>query len=307
MKSVSSTVSTLVVCWNNRDFLSRCLESVPAGSELIVVDNGSTDGSGDLVVERFPSARLVRLDQNVGFAAGVNRAAAEATGTYLLLLNPDAEATPRAIERLSSFLDEQADCGAVAGRLLSMTEQPQRDFHAGRLPTMPSLAVELLLVKRLWPRNPITRRAEAADLDETVTGRIERTASCCLMMRRTAFDQVNGFDEQFTPAWFEDADLCKRLIEAGWSIYVVPSAVFRHMGGASVRTLGRARRKRIFYRNMERYVRKHYGRIGAAAVRTMLVTGMGLRVAASALRADREGMHAFAGVLGGALRGWKHE
>jgi N-acetylglucosaminyl-diphospho-decaprenol L-rhamnosyltransferase len=307
MKSVSSTVSTLVVCWNNRDFLSRCLESVPAGSELIVVDNGSTDGSGDLVVERFPSARLVRLDQNVGFAAGVNRAAAEATGTYLLLLNPDAEATPRAIERLSSFLDEQADCGAVAGRLLSMTEQPQRDFHAGRLPTMPSLAVELLLVKRLWPRNPITRRAEAADLDETVTGRIERTASCCLMMRRTAFDQVNGFDEQFTPAWFEDADLCKRLIEAGWSIYVVPSAVFRHMGGASVRTLGRARRKRIFYRNMERYVRKHYGRIGAAAVRTMLVTGMGLRVAASVLRADREGMHAFAGVLGGALRGWKRE
>jgi GT2 family glycosyltransferase len=307
MNSVSSTVSTLVVCWNNRDFLSRCLESVPAGSELIVVDNGSTDGSGDLVVERFPSARLVRLDQNVGFAAGVNRAAAEATGTYLLLLNPDAEATPRAIERLSSFLDEQADCGAVAGRLLSMTEQPQRALHAGRLPTMPSLAMELLLVKRLWPRNPITRRAEAADLDETVTGRIERTASCCLMMRRAAFDQVNGFDEQFTPAWFEDADLCKRLIEAGWSIYVVPSAVFRHMGGASVRTLGRARRKRIFYRNMERYVRKHYGRIGAAAVRTMLVTGMGLRVAASALRADREGMHAFAGVLGGALRGWKHE
>jgi GT2 family glycosyltransferase len=307
MKSVSSTVSTLVVCWNNRDFLSRCLESVPAGSELVVVDNGSTDGSGDLVVERFPSARLVRLDQNVGFAAGVNRAAAEATGTYLLLLNPDAEATPQAIERLSSFLDEQADCGAVAGRLLSMTEEPQRDFHAGRLPTMPSLAVELLLVKRLWPRNPITRRAEAADLDETVTGRIERTASCCLMMRRVAFDQVNGFDEQFTPAWFEDADLCKRLIEAGWSIYFVPSAVFRHMGGASVRTLGRARRKRIFYRNMERYVRKHHGRVGAAAVRTMLVTGMGLRVAASALRADREGMHAFAGVLGGALRGWKHE
>ena len=144
-----------------------------------------------------------------------------------------------------------------------MTEEPQRDFHAGRLPTMPSLAVELLLVKRLWPRNPITRRAEAADLDETVTGRIERSAACCLMMRRAAFDQINGFDEQFTPAWFEDADLCKRLIDAGWSIYFVPSAVFRHIGGASVRTLGRARRKRIFYRNMERYVRKHYGRIGA--------------------------------------------
>jgi N-acetylglucosaminyl-diphospho-decaprenol L-rhamnosyltransferase len=307
MGTVSSTVSTLVVCWNNTDFLSRCLESVPAGSELIVVDNSSTDGSGDLVAERFPSARLIRLRHNVGFAAGVNRAAAEATGTYLLLLDPDAEATPRAIERLSAFLDEHPDCGAVAGRLLSMTEEPQSNFHAGRLPTMRSLAVELLLVKRLWPRNPITRRAEAADLDETVTGQIERSVSCCLMVRRSAFEQIKGFDEQFTPAWFEDADLCKRLTDARWSIYFVPSAVFRHVGGASVRTLGRARTKRIFYRNMERYVRKHYGRMGAAAVRTLLVTGMGMRLAGSALRADREGMHAFAGVLGGALRGWKHE
>jgi GT2 family glycosyltransferase len=307
MGAVSSPVSTLVVCWNNTGFLGRCLESVPAGSELIVVDNASTDGSADLAAERFPTARLIRLSQNKGYAAGVNRAAAEATGTYLLLLNPDAEATPRAIERLSTFLDEHPDCGAVAGRLLSMTEEPQNDFHAGRLPTLPSLAAELLLVKRMWPRNPITRRAEAADLDETVTAPVERTVSCCLMMRRSAFDQIKGFDEQFSPAWFEDADLCKRLTNAGWSIYFVPSAVFRHIGGASVRTLGRARTKQIFYRNMARYVRKHYGRVGAVAVRTMLVTGMGMRVAASALRADREGMHAFAGVLGDALRGWRHE
>jgi N-acetylglucosaminyl-diphospho-decaprenol L-rhamnosyltransferase len=307
MSAVSSTVSTLVVCWNNTGFLGRCLESVPTGSELIVVDNGSRDGSGDLAAERFPSAKLIRLSENVGYAAGVNRAAVGATGTYLLLLNPDAEATPRAIERLSTFLDEHPECGAVAGRLLSMTEEPQSDFHAGRLPTMPSLAVELLLVKRLWPRNPISRRAEAADLDETVTGPVERTVSSCLMVRRCAFEQIKGFDEQFTPAWFEDADLCKRLIDAGWSIYFVPSAVFRHVGGASVKMLGRAKTKQIFYRNMARYVRKHYGRVGAAAVRTMVVTGMGMRVAASALRADREGMLAFAGVLGDALKGWKHE
>jgi len=87
---VSSTVSTLVVCWNNREFLRRSLESVPPGSELVVVDNASTDGSADLVVSSFPSARLIRLSQNTGFAAGVNQAAAVAAGDYLLLLNPDA-------------------------------------------------------------------------------------------------------------------------------------------------------------------------------------------------------------------------
>ncbi len=307
MSAVSSTISTLVVCWNNGDFLTRCLESVPSDTDLVVVDNGSTDRSPDIVAEQFPLATLIRLEHNEGFAAGVNRAAAKATGTYLLLLNPDAEATPRAIERLSTFLDEHPNCGAVTGRLLSMTEEPQHDFHARRLPTMPSLAFELLLVNRLWPKNPITRRAELADLDETATEPIERSASCCFMLRRAAFDQVGGLDEQFSPAWFEDADLCKRLLDARWSIFSVPTAVFRHLGGTSVRTLGRARRKRIFYRNMERYVRKHHGRIGAAVVKTLLVTGMGLRVVGSALRADREGINAFGGVLGATLRGWKHE
>ena len=79
MNRVLSTVSTLVVCWNNREFLGRCLESVPAGSDLVVVDNASSDGSADLVAEQFPSARLIRNATNVGFAAAVNQAAKLAT------------------------------------------------------------------------------------------------------------------------------------------------------------------------------------------------------------------------------------
>jgi N-acetylglucosaminyl-diphospho-decaprenol L-rhamnosyltransferase len=302
-----TSISTLVVCWNNREFLGRCLESAPAGSEVIVVDNASTDGSADLVAERFPDASLVRLESNVGFAAGVNCAAAGATGDYLLLLNPDAEATPQAVERLATYLDEHPDCGAVAGRLLSMTEDPQPDFHVRRLPTLGSVAADLLLVRRVWPTNPVSRRADAADFDESRPGPVEQLTASCLMVRRDAFQQVGGLDEQFSPAWFEDVDFCKRLHDAGWSIYFVPGAVFRHIGGMSVRALDRGRRKRLYYRNLERYVRKHHGRIAVAAVKAMLVAGMGLRVAASVMRADRAGMHAFAGVLGGTLSGWKHD
>ena len=304
---MSSTVSTLVVCWNNREFLGRCLESVPSASELIVIDNASTDGSADLVAGRFPGARLVRNATNVGFAAGVNQAAALATGDYLLLLNPDAEATPQSIDRLTTLLDERASCGAAAGRLLSLTEEPQHDFHARRLPTIASLAADLLLVSSVWPTNPVTKRAEAADLDQTKTGPVEHSGSSCLLVRREAFVAVGGMDEQFSPAWFEDIDLCKRLHDRGWEIYFVPSAIFRHIGGVSVGALSSAMQKRIFYRNMERYVRKHHGRTGAAAVKAMIVTGMGLRMAGSALLADRDGMHAFAGVLGGTLSGWKRD
>lgn len=305
--SAVASVSTLVVCWNSREFLERCLESTPPGSQVIVVDNASTDGSQELVAERFGSVSLVRLEENVGFAAGVNCAAAGASGDYLLLLNPDAEATPYAVDRLSTFLDEHPTCGAVAGRLLSMTEDPQPAFRARRLPTLGSLAADLLLLRRLWPSNPVSRRADAADLDQSRPGQVGQLAASCLMVRRSAFQEVGGMDEQFSPAWFEDVDLCKRLHDAGWAIYSVPQAVFRHIGGMSVRALGRTRCKRIYYRNLERYVRKHHGRTAAAAVKAMLVTGMGLRVAASAICADRAGMDAFAGVLSGTLGGWKRD
>lgn len=305
MSAVSSTVSTLVVCWNNREFLGRCLESVPAGSDVIVVDNASTDGSADFVAEKFPAVRLVRNAVNAGFAAAVNQAATLATGQYLLLLNPDAEATPRSIERLATTLDEHVTCGAAAGRLLSMTEETQTDFHARRLPTLSSVAADLLLVSRVWPTNPVTRYAEGSDIDLSTASPVEQMAASCLLVRRSAFESVGGFDEQFSPVWFEDVDFCKRLRDRGWDVYFVPGAVFRHIGGVSMRGLGRARQKRVFYRNLERYVRKHHGRAAAATVKAMLVAGMSLRVAGSALKADRDGMHAFAGVLGGTLTGWR--
>jgi GT2 family glycosyltransferase len=307
MSTVSSTVSTLVVCWNNREFLGRCLESVPAGSDLVVVDNASTDGSADFVADTFPAARLIRNATNVGFSVAVNQAAKLATGQYLLLLNPDAEATPRSIDRLAATLDQRVTCGAAAGRLLSMTEEAQPDFHARRLPTLSSVAADLLLVSRVWPTNPVTRHAEGVDIDVSASGPVEQMAASDLLIRRSAFEAVGGFDEQFSPVWFEDVDFCKRLRDRGWDVYYVPGSVFRHIGGVSMRGLGRARQKRVFYRNLERYVRKHHGRAAAVGVKAMLVAGMSLRVAGSALRADRDGVHAFAGVLGGTLSGWRRD
>src|SRR5262249_50710409 len=141
------------------------------------------------------------------------------------LLNPDAEATPNSIERLVAALDAHATCGAAAGRLLSMTEEVLPDFHARRLPTLTSLAAELLLVSWVWPSNPVTRHAEGADLNPAPAGPVEQMASSSLLIRRAAFDAIGGLDEQFSPAWFEDVDFCKRLRDRGWDVYFVPGAV----------------------------------------------------------------------------------
>ena len=300
-----STSSTLVVSWNNRPFLGRCLESLPKGSEIIVVDNASTDGSPDFIAETFPDVRLIRLDRNIGFGAAINRAAAEATGTYLLLLNPDAEATPKSVDRLMEFLDEHITCGAAGGRLLSMTEQWQRDVNLRGLPTFGTVAADLLLFKYVWPSNPLTRKAEAAHVTETSAQAVEQPAAVCLMVRRRTFDEVGGIDERFFPAWFEDVDLCRRILEAGWTIFFVPRSNFRHVGGSSVGTLSVSRTKRLYYQNLERYMAKHHGLMGRALTRSLIVTGMGLRASASALIGNGEGVRTYGSVMRAALRGWK--
>lgn len=305
MAAVSSTLSVLVVSWNNREFIGRALESLPADAEVIVIDNGSTDGSPEEAARIRPDARIERLDRNLGFAAATNIGAAHATGQYLLLLDADAEATPRAIERLIAHLEAHPAAGAATGRLLSMTEEPQPDAIK-RLPTLTSVAADLLLVSRLWPTNPVTRRAAAGDLDRSATADVEHASATCLMVRREAFERIGGFDPEFAPAWFEDVDFCRRLKDAGYAIAYVPTAAFRHVGGTSTRVLGTCEATRVYFRNLERYFGKHHGVTGLVAIKTLLVLGMALRLAGSALRADRLGMRAFSGVLAGTLRGWRH-
>jgi N-acetylglucosaminyl-diphospho-decaprenol L-rhamnosyltransferase len=304
---VPSTSSTLVVSWNNRAFLGRCLESLPKGSEIIVVDNASTDGSADFIAETFPDVRLIRLDRNIGFGAAINRAAAEATGTYLLLLNPDAEATPKSVDRLMEFLDEHITCGAAGGRLLSMTEQWQRGVNVRGLPTYGTVTADLLLFKYVWPSNPLTRKAEAAHITETSSQAVEQPAAVCLMVRRRTFDEVGGIDERFFPAWFEDVDLCRRILAAGWTIFFVPRSNFRHVGGSSVGTLSVSRTKRLYYQNLERYMAKHHGLMGRAITRSLIVTGMGLRASASALIGNGDGVRTYGSVMRAALGGWKEQ
>lgn len=300
-----STVSTLVVSWNNRDFLGRCLESLPPKTEIIVVDNASTDGSADFVAETFPDVRLIRLETNIGFGPAVNVAARAATADYLLLLNPDAEATPNAVARLVEFLDEHVSCGAAAGRLLSMTENWQRRLNVRRLPTYGSLAAELLLVKYVWPTNPVTSRAEAADVDDTTSRAVEQPTAVNLMVRRRVFEGVGGMDERFSPAWFEDVDFCHRVLDAGWTIFFVPRSNFRHIGGQSIDTLGVTRRRRFYYANLERYMAKHHGWFGRAVTRSLVVAGMALRAAGAGLSGDGDRFRTFGRVLRSALGGWK--
>lgn len=276
-------VSVLVVSWQSAAWIDRCLRSIDAGIEIIVADNASSDGSAALARAAAPQATVLELPRNLGFAGGVNAARRAARAPRLLLLNPDAAATPGAIRRLTAALDADPRLGAVTGRLVHADGTPQRGFNVRRLPTLASLAADLLLIDHLWPANPASARYYARDLDPDASADVEQPAAACLMVRADVFDRLGGFDEAFWPAWWEDVDFCRRLRDAGLRIRYVPDAVFLHAGGASVDAIGPAGFERAFAANRRRYVRKHHGAAAAALIGGLGAAGGLLRRAGRAV------------------------
>jgi N-acetylglucosaminyl-diphospho-decaprenol L-rhamnosyltransferase len=294
--------SVLIVSWNARDQLARCLRSLdPSTLEIIVVDNASADGSVELVGREFAHVKLLPQSRNLGFAGGVNLARRHAASRYLLLLNPDARAERGAWDTLVETLDRDAGLGAAAGRLIDENGRTQTGFNVRRFPTLASVAADLLLIDHLWPDNPASRWYYARDLDPDVPADVDQPAAACLMVRAEAFDRAGGMDEQFHPAWFEDVDFCRRVHALGYRIHYEPRAVFTHTGGTARNMLGVGGFSRAYYRNLARYVRKHHGQVAELSVRGLAAAGLTIRGVAAALRGDAEQREGYFGAVGPVL------
>ena len=303
--------SAIVVTHNSGAVIAACLRGL-AGEEceIVVVDNASADETVRRV-EEFAEAnpvRLIRNQQNLGFGAAVNQAAREARGEVLLLLNPDAVAELGAV---AALLDCMKNSGAAAagGALVESDRQPARGFAFRKLATVAPLAFEALLLNQIWPRNPVNRRYRCLDADYSQPQEVEQPAAACLAVSRTMWDKLGGFDEQFFPVWFEDVDLCKRLLEQGGRIVYCPDARFQHAGAHSVGQLSFGDKQRFWYGNMLRYARKHFPQAEVAVLRVAIVAGMLLRSVGTILGARqaplREALSAYWRVIRIAVSGKK--
>jgi N-acetylglucosaminyl-diphospho-decaprenol L-rhamnosyltransferase len=271
--------TAIVVTYNSGAAIAACLEALTREDcAIIVVDNASSDDTVQRVEEfakRHP-ARLLANEQNRGFGAAVNQGAREASGDVLLILNPDAIAEPGAVAAMLSCMNStRAD--AVGGALLETDGQPARGFAFRRLPTLWPLIFEATLVNQLWPGNPVNRRNRCLDAAYSRQQEVEQPAGACLAVRRTAFERVGGFDEQFFPVWFEDVDLCKRLRDQSSSIFYCPEARFHHGGAHSVGQLSFRDKQLFWYSNMLRYARKHFSSGQVFLLRLAIIKGMLLR------------------------------
>jgi GT2 family glycosyltransferase len=266
------TVSVVVVSYNTRDLLRRCLRKlIDQGQEVLVVDNASTDGSAELVRTEFPGVRLIAMAKNVGYGAGANAGLRATDGPCVLLLNADAWPEDGAVERLLEHAEREPGVAMVGPRLVDERGRPQRSVFAqplGGFALATSTAFPHLVsgAYGLWQR--AIRRDRVVEAREFVMG-------AALLMRRDAVVQVGGFDEAFF-MYDEEVDLAFRLRRAGWRIEFCPSAVFVHIGGASTRTAPeQMRRERL--RSHIRFLAKHRGLRTARSGRRLLVFALRIR------------------------------
>jgi N-acetylglucosaminyl-diphospho-decaprenol L-rhamnosyltransferase len=261
--------------------------AVTPSPELIVVDNGSLDFPAAGVVAAWPEATIIRNPSNRGFGPGANQGVAAAAGDIVLLLNPDTRAEDNPLTPLLQAFAEHPDAVAVAPRLLESQSAPSQGLHVHqlrRLPTLGHVARQMLLFDRAFPRNRWLAWDRYLDRDRERPFEVEQPAAAALAVRREAFVGVGGFDETFIPAWFEDVDLCARLLMHGRILYW-PASRFGHGGGAAAATLGYDQFLPIYYRNAIRFWRKHHGVWAAFAYRALVCAGMVLRLLAGLLGA----------------------
>lgn len=268
----------VIVTYNSLDVIDGCLDSclrIP-GAEVVVVDNASADGTADRVRTRA-GVKLIANPQNRGFAAAVNQGFAALNSEAVLILNPDA--LPIAgISRLEQSV-LTGDFGAATGRLIGEDGRQQHGFNIRALPTAATLAFEALGLNRIWPGNPVNRRYRLPTPQTEAD--VEQPAAAFLMVRRSAWQTIGGFDESFFPIWFEDVDFCKRLCHAGYRIRYIPEAEAQHQGGHSAAKLSWGERQVFWYGSLLKYASKHFAVGSRRGVGLAVVLASVLRVIAA--------------------------
>jgi GT2 family glycosyltransferase len=265
-------LSIIIVSFNTRKLLEECLESVygtrpNVSFEVIIVDNASSDGSGEMVTKQYPTAILIQNHNNSGFAAAINQGLRRSRGRCALFLNSDTRICVDALERMVAFLKSNPGAGIVGPQLLNPngTLQPS----GNRIPTV---------WRQLWWCLPFHRKHDpAAGLsryldtcrDYNCLVEVDEVSGAALMVRREVWESIGLLDENYF-FYFEDVDFCIRAKRAGWRVLYLPSAKIVHHWGMSVREAGVVIQVKSLPGHFH-YMRKVHGRLPELAFRIVVI------------------------------------
>jgi len=240
MPNNKPTISIIIVSWNVRDLLRRCLQSIydqtKTSFEIFVVDNASSDGSADMVAAEFEDVKLIRNRKNRGFAAANNQAVKLARGDYIIFLNDDTEILDSALDKMAAYLKDNKSTGIAGARLLNADKTIQvgtaRTFPSFKVLSTMLLGFHSFLMKKDWLQKYYML---GNDFDKTQS--VDQVMGASLMTRRSIIQRLGSFDEKFW-IWFEEVDLCKRVKNAGYDIAVIaPAEIIHHKGKSFVQQI----------------------------------------------------------------------
>lgn len=293
-------LSVAVVSYNTRELLRACLMSLlarqnegEANLEIIVADNGSADGSLEMIRAEFPTVRLIETGGNLGFGRANNLALRNARGRFFCLLNSDAEVLPDALAQTLTYMDAHPDVGLVGGQLLWPDGRPQTSWgpdptltgvfeeqtfwgavatYLGRLRSSPSSFADSCL--------PLGTAGTASEGPGEISFRdVDQITGAYMVIRREAWRQIGGFD----PAYFmynEDVDLNVRLRRAGWRVVFLPDVHITHHLGASSRADWQTRARMVSANNQSRYYyfTRYGGPAAGAKLKALCLLGASIRL-----------------------------
>lgn len=257
-------LSIIIVNFNVRAFLEQCLRSVQEAmegldAEVIVVDNQSTDGSVEMLRQRFPAVRVIPNRTNVGFSRANNQAIRESKGEYVLLLNPDTVVGEDVFRKVVSFLDTNPQVGGLGVKMIDGTGRFLPESKRG-LPT-PSVAFfKIMGLSRIFPHSKLFGRYHLGHLPEDEPAPIEILSGACMFLRRSVLDKVGLLDESFF-MYGEDIDLSYRITLGGHGNWYLPDARIIHYKGESTKKSS-VNYVFVFYNAMVIFARKHFTRRG---------------------------------------------
>jgi N-acetylglucosaminyl-diphospho-decaprenol L-rhamnosyltransferase len=251
-------VDVVVVAYRSGATLRGCVEPLAAmpGVNVVVVDNACPDDSVATIAD-LPGVDIVRASHNGGFGYGCNLGVARGSAPLVLFLNPDARIDAAALDALTAALRSDSEAALVGPRILD--DDGSLAWSVRRFPRLRSTFAKALFLHRIWPRASWTDELVRVPAVYERAATAEWVSGACMLVRREAYEALGGFDEGLF-LYCEDTDLCARLWQAGHSVRFEPSALVRHVGGASS---GAGETQAIAARSRVYYARKHRGRVAS--------------------------------------------
>ena len=272
-------LSIIIVNWNAQDLLRKCLDHVQTtvqttSYEIIVIDNGSTDGSQALLKAGFPDVKLIENAENAGFARANNQGMQIAAGRYFLLLNSDAFVEAGTIDTMIQFMDDHPEAGMSACQLLYEDRSLQPSAYA--YPTLKTELYTTLQLNRFFPKNREFGKQAMTYWDFNDTRPVDAVMGAFMLVRREVVDQVGMMDESYF-MYSEEIDWCYRIQQQGWQILYNPAVQTVHLWGGTSKQI----RTEMFlelYRSKVKYFRKNYGLVSANVLKLIIGFGCLLRI-----------------------------